>query len=166
MPVRKRPVAISPADAERGAAAERDFQGWLDSSSLPHIYVEQSPLTVPGSLRGRIKRPDYLVAIPHVGLIAFDVKCKSAYQGRFLFDLEEIQKLRTFSRLFRLTVFFACLDPAGSAKSYWVRLDQLDNAPAFSQAGKLVLSITLAEAHPVSMRKDFFAAFTKAISRI
>lgn len=164
MPKRKHPSPIDPADAARGEAAERDFQLWLDASSLPHIYVEQSPMTVPSSLRGRIKRPDYLVAIPHVGMVAFDVKCKSAYQGRFLFDLDEVQRLRTFSRLFRLTVFFACLSPEGSDQSYWVRLDKLDSAAAFKQNGKLVLSIALGDTHPVSMQTDFFNAFTASIS--
>lgn len=161
---RKAPVPIDPADAARGEAAERDFQRWLDASCLPHIYVEQSPMTVPGSLRGRIKRPDYLVAIPHVGMVAFDVKCKSLYEGRFLFDVDEVQRLRTFSRLFRLTVFFACLDPEGSDQSYWVRLDKLDSAAAFKRNGKLVLSLALGDAHPVSMQTDFFKAFSAAIS--
>lgn len=38
--------------------------------------------------------------------------------------------MRTFARLFHLTVYFAYLDPAGGAQAYWVRLDQLDNVPA------------------------------------
>ena len=117
----KKPPApkVHPADAERGLAAERDFQRWLDEAELPHLYVEQSPLTVPAFLRGQIKRPDYLVAIPHVGMIAFDVKCKSVYQGRFLSDVGEVQKCQVFSRLFRLTLFFACLDPERSDQSDW-----------------------------------------------
>lgn len=162
----KRPPApkVHPADAERGLAAERDFQRWLDEAELPHLYVEQSPLTVPASLRGQIKRPDYLVAIPHVGMIAFDVKCKSVYQGRFLFDVEEVQKMRVFSKLFRLTLFFACLDPEGSDQSYWVRLDQLDTTAAHARNGKLVLSFPLSDAIPVSMSQSFLNAFFDSVA--
>lgn len=126
MPRTGRRARIAPADALRGAKAERAFQAWLDSSVLPHMYVEQSRLTVPAPLRGKIKRPDYLVGIPGVGLVAFDVKAKTIYRGNLLFDLPEVQKLRTFARLFHLTVYFACLDPLGSPDGLWVRLDQLD----------------------------------------
>ena len=59
---KKRPprlhAAPSPADRAKGAAAEQAFAAWLDDSVLPHLYVEQSPLTVPAPLRGAIKRPD------------------------------------------------------------------------------------------------------------
>jgi hypothetical protein len=74
MPKTRPQHRIDPADAAKGAAAERAFQAWLDGSVLPHMYVEQSPRTVPVPLRGQIKRPDYLLGIPGVGLVAFDVK--------------------------------------------------------------------------------------------
>jgi hypothetical protein len=63
MPRRPR-QPIAPADAAKGEAAELAFRQWLDAAVLPHIYVEQSPLTVPVPLRGQIKRPDYIVGIP------------------------------------------------------------------------------------------------------
>ena len=130
---------------------------------MPHLYVEQSPLTVPAPLRGQIKRPDYLVAIPHVGMIAFDVKCKSVYQRRFLFDVDEVQKCQVFSRLFRMTLLFACLDPEGSDQSDWVRLDQLDITAAHARNGKLVLSFHLGDALPASMSQSFLKAFFDSV---
>lgn len=57
------------------------FAAWLDHSGVPSAYVEQSPFTVPAGLKGRIKRPDYLVGVPHAGLLGFDVKAKSLYQA-------------------------------------------------------------------------------------
>lgn len=132
----KKPPVIRPANAAKGAAAELMFRHWLDDSVLPHLYVEQSPLTVPTPLRGEIKRPDYLVGIPGVGLIAFDEKAKTIFAGSLIFDLDEVRKLRTFARLFHLTVYFACLDPAGGVAGYWVRLDQLDFLPVVTRNGK------------------------------
>lgn len=161
---RQRPSPIRPADAAKGAEAEIAFRAWLDDSVLPHLYVEQSPLTVPEPLRGRIKRPDYLVGIPGVGPVAFDVKAKSVYAEGLLFDLDEVRKLRTFARLFHITVYFACLDPVGGPSAWWVRLDQLDAVEARRRAGRLVLPLPLDEAQPVDLQADFYSAFVAAVA--
>lgn len=155
---------ITPADAEKGAAAERAFQAWLDGSVLPHMYVEQSRLTVPVPLRGRIKRPDYLVGIPGVGLVAFDVKAKTIYGDGLIFDLDEVRKLRTFAQLFHLTVYFACLDPEGGPAAYWVRLDQLDSVSAVRRNGSFTLALPIGEAQSVSLERPFYAAFVEAVA--
>lgn len=163
-PKRHRPPAIRPADAAKGAKAEHAFRVWLDASVLPHLYVEQSRFTVPAPLRGKIKRPDYLVGIPGIGAVAFDVKAKTTYPEGLLFDLAEVQKFRAFARLFHLTVYFACLDPEGGPFAYWVRLDQLDGVAARRLARKLVLALPLDQAHPVDMRADFYSAFVAAVT--
>ena len=159
-----RRTRIDPADVAKGAAAERTFHAWLDSSVLPHMYVEQSRLTVPEPLRGQIKRPDYLVGIPGVGLVAFDVKAKTVYQGKILFDVAEVEKLRTFARLFHLTVYFACLDPEGSQDGHWVRLDQLDGLPVTLRRFGPVFALPVREAQPVSLDEPFYAAFVRAVA--
>lgn len=161
---RQRSSLIRAADAAKGAAAEHAFRAWLDDSVLPHLYVEQSPITVPAPLRGQIKRPDYIIGIPGIGLVAFDVKAKTIYPEGLVFDLDEIRKLRTFARLFHLTVYFACLDPEGGPLAYWVRLDQLDAEPARRLAGKLALVLPLERAQPVDMRADFYSAFLQAVA--
>jgi Holliday junction resolvase len=164
MPVTSRPNRIDPAAAAKGVAAERAFQAWLDSSVLPHMYVEQSRLTVPAPLRGQIKRPDYLVGIPGVGLVAFDVKAKTVYQGKILFDVAEVQKLRTFARLFHLTVYFACLDAEGSQDGFWVRLDQLDKVAVTRRRFGPVLALPISHALPVSLAEPFYAAFVRSVA--
>lgn len=70
---------LPPELKAKGEQAEAAFRDWLNRSGVAYMYVEQSPLTVPERLRGRIKRPDYLVGIPHAGILAFDVKAKSIY---------------------------------------------------------------------------------------
>ncbi|MEP9356888.1 hypothetical protein ABLE93_25490 [Xanthobacter sp. KR7-65] len=160
---RQRPSPIRPADAAKGAAAESAFRAWLDASVLPHIYVEQSPISVPVPLRGHIKRPDYIVGIPHVGMVAFDVKAKTLYPEGLVFDLDEIRRLRAFARMFRVTIYFACLDPEGGHQAYWVRLDQLDGIPLQHMAKKPVLILPLSQAQPVDMRASFYDAFWDAV---
>jgi Holliday junction resolvase len=155
---------IAPADAAKGAAAERTFQAWLDEAAVAYMYVEQSPLTVPDPLRGQIKRPDYLVGIPGVGLVAFDVKAKTIYDEAIIFDVAEVKKLRTFARMFHLTVYFACLDPEGSPHGYWVPLDQLDELPAMRLNGTFALWLPVYEALPVSLDEPFYEAFFRAVT--
>lgn len=158
-------TAVDPKLVRRGAKAERLFAQWLDASVLPHLYVEQSPMTVPAPLRGEIKRPDYLVGIPGVGMVAFDVKSKTVYErDGIIFDLAEVQKLRTFSRLFHVTVYFACLDPEGGLDGFWVTLGQLDAVPAIRRNGALTLACPLDRAQPVSLDEDFYSAFVRAVA--
>ena len=158
-------TSLDPRLIRRGAKAERRFAAWLDASALPHLYVEQSPMTVPVSLRGEIKRPDYLVGIPSVGIIAFDVKSKTIYaRDGLIFDLREVQKLRVFSQRFHVTAFFACLDPEGGPDGYWVRLDQLDAAPAVRRGKTLTLACPLDRAMPVSLAEDFYTAFFRVVA--
>ena len=161
----KNMTALDPRLIRRGAKAERRFAAWLDASALPHLYVEQSPMTVPASLRGEIKRPDYLVGIPGVGIIAFDVKSKTVYErDGLIFDLREVQKLRVFSQRFHVTAFFACLDPEGSPDGFWVRLDQLDAAPAVRRGKALTLACPLDRAMRVSLTEDFYTVFFRAVT--
>ena len=80
----------------QGAAAEDRFRAWLDRCRLPHIYVEQSPLTFPETLHGKIKRPDFLVGIPTIGTIAVDVKAKRIYADTIIIDADEHRTLANF----------------------------------------------------------------------
>ena len=43
----------------------------------------------------------------------------------FMFDVSEVRRLATFDRLFRITTFFACLDPDGSEASIWFPAEDL-----------------------------------------
>ncbi|HAK87602.1 MAG: hypothetical protein A2X55_08765 [Nitrospirae bacterium GWB2_47_37] len=56
---------------------ETKFKEWLDEKALPHIFFEQSPETFASFFRGeKLKRPDFLIALKQIGLIAVDVKDK------------------------------------------------------------------------------------------
>ena len=140
----------------KGEQAEADFRDWLNLSGVAFLYVEQSPLTVPQTLRGRIKRPDYLVGIPHAGSLAFDVKAKSLYDGQFLFDREEVQKLATFARLFNLAVYFACIDGEDGQRHWWVPLSELLHRPEERRGKRLVVTFPTAAALEVNHGRESF----------
>jgi hypothetical protein len=165
MKPRRRRHVIDPADAARGQAAEQTFRIWLDASQVAHVYLDQTPMSVPDPLRGRLKRPDYLVGIPGVGLVAFDVKAKTIYPEGIIFDVAEVRKLRTFARLFHLTVYFACFNTSDAQQFFWVRLDQLDDLPAVRRNGSLTLCLPLDQALPVALNAPFSTAFILAIAQ-
>lgn len=158
------PQTIHPADKAKGDEGERRFKAWLDASLLAHVYLDQTPMSVPEHLRGMFKRPDYLLGIPGTGTVAFDVKAKSLYNGHFIFELDEVRRLRTFSRCFHMTVFFACLDPDGSPASYWIRLDQFDSLMPVRRGSSLTLAIPAEVALPVSLDRSFHDAFREAVT--
>ncbi len=161
----KNPHSFLPSELiARGAAAERAFQAWLDASTLPYVYATQSQESVPEPYRASLKRPDYIVGLPYIGAMAFDVKSKSLYEQCFIFDISEVDRLATFDQLFRITTFFACLDPEGSTMSVWFRVADLAGYEIVRRGDKRVLIVPFADGLVVDMRHPFQEAFGRVIS--
>lgn len=133
----------------KGELAEAAFRAWLNQSGVAFLYIEQSPLNVPDRLRGRIKRPDYLVGIPYAGMMAFDVKAKSAYDERLIFEVGEVEKLARFEAFFHLSVYFGCLDLDRPERLYWVPLRGLIGRAPERRGKARVLTYGIAEAFEV-----------------
>ncbi len=149
------PVALK----AKGEEAEAAFRAWLNQSGVAFLYVEQSPLNVPDRLRGRIKRPDYLVGIPHAGMLAFDVKAKVAYDDQLLFEVGEVDKLACFAAFFHLSVNFACLDLDRPDRFYWVPLTGLVGRPVERRRKARVMAYPVTEALEVELSEDFLRAY-------
>ncbi len=164
MKKRNPPALLSNELVARGAAAERAFQAWLDASTLPYVYATQSQQTVPEPYRASLKRPDYIVALPYVGAMAFDVKSKSLYEDAFIFDASEVNRLATFDQLFRITTFFTCLDPQGSPMSVWFRVTDLVGYEIVRRGGKRVMIVPFIDGLVVNMLSPFQEAFGRVIS--
>ena len=148
----------------QGQAAEDRFRAWLDRCHLPHIYVEQSPLTIPQHLRGEIKRPDFLVGIPTIGTIAVDVKAKQVYQDAIIIDAYEHRTLLNFETFFNISVWFACFPPDRPYVCHLFLNRNLAGLPITRVKGKEVLAVPLKLTRPADERRDFMAALLGAIS--
>ena len=135
----------------KGMAAEERFKAWLNDSRLPFVYCTQDIPSVPEHFMGALKRPDYLVALPFVGSVAFDVKAKSIYDGRFIFDVDEVARLLHFDEIFRITTFFACLDPDESGRCWWFRLGKIAQIDFNKRRGVLTIEVPLADGLAVNM---------------
>jgi hypothetical protein len=155
-------MAITGADIARGQAAEAAFAAWLDRSCLPFVYATQTRESVPRHFRGQLKRPDYLVAVPMVGTLCFDVKAKTRYRGGFIFDRAEVTKLAAFDELFNLTTLFACLDPDGGTASWWFRVADLDRRPDDRPGGRLTVSVR--DGLTVDLERPFQEALRDLVS--
>lgn len=143
----------------KGEEAEASFRAWLNQSGVAFLYVEQSPLNVPDRLRGKIKRPDYLVGIPHAGMVAFDVKAKSAYDDHLLFEVGEVDKLACFAAFFHLSVNFACLDLEHPDHFYWVPLHALVGRTPERRGKARVVTFPVADALAVELSETFLEAY-------
>lgn len=138
------------------------FRAWLDSSRLPYLCASGD--SVPEHFRGLLTRPNYLVALPYTGTIAFNVKAMMGQERGYFFDVAEVRALATFDDLFRVSTFFAVLDPAGSARSVWFRLPDLVHAHQLTVKGEAVYSVPVTAGIQVDMDRPFQEALRVAIS--
>ena len=148
----------------QGQVAEDRFRAWLDRCCLPHIYVEQSPLTIPQPLRGEIKRPDFLVGIPTIGTIAVDVKAKRVYRDTLIIDAYEHRTLLNFEIFFNISVWFACFPPDEPHTCHLFLNRSLARLDAVTVKGKPAIAVPLTMTRPADERRDFMAALMGAIS--
>lgn len=148
----------------QGQAAEDRFRAWLDRCTLPHIYVEQSPITLPQALKGEIKRPDFLVGIPSIGTIAVEVKAKSIYDDTIIIDASEHRTLLNFETFFSMSVWFACFPPHEPHTCLLVLNRTLAGLPVARKKGADAIAVPLTLTRLADERRDFMAALMGAIS--
>lgn len=147
----------------QGQLAELHFRAWLDRCTLPHIYVEQSPLTLPQALKGDIKRPDFLIGIPAIGTIAVDVKAKSVYENAIIIDAYEHRTLMNFETYFSMSVWFACFPPGEPNTCHLVLNRTLAGLPVTRRCGEASITVPLSHMHLADSRRDLMAALMGAI---
>jgi len=148
----------------QGIAAEARFRAWLDRCRLPHLYVEQSPLTMPEALKGQIKRPDFLIGMPTIGTIAIDVKAKSVYRDAIIIDAYEHRTLANFETYFNIRVWFACFPPTEANACHLFLNSSLAGLPVSERRGAASIAVPLKLAAFADERRDFLAALLGAIS--
>ncbi|WUR15160.1 hypothetical protein E7V67_008660 [[Empedobacter] haloabium] len=106
---------------DKGAEGERQLNDWFSRHLLPYVAICQAPGSFAPLFRGAVKRPDFLMLVEGVGLLAIDAKNKKCSHG-FTLELEtELKKAVAFERLFRLPLWYAFSDcDAGMDGWYWI----------------------------------------------
>ena len=104
-----------------GKHGELALQAWLKDQRLLFVHVSQDPDSFAPLFRSEVKRPDFLLLLEGVGLIAVDSKNKALWRDELSLDItREIKKSLMFERVFRLPLWYAP-DPGFDANSQIAR---------------------------------------------
>ncbi|MFP5390296.1 MAG: hypothetical protein ACLGI6_01950 [Gammaproteobacteria bacterium] len=96
---------------------------WFQSIGISYLYINQSPDMFAKLFKGDLKRPDFLVLLEAVGMIAVDAKNYKAYNGTYSLSFEkELRRVLAFERIFRIPVWYAYLgeESGGPQVWYWI----------------------------------------------
>ncbi len=118
---------------KKGSEGEKEFNKWLNNNNLNYLYIKQDSDSLSTLFKPWVKRPDFLVLIDSIGLIAVDVKNQEYKGGVYTLGYEhEIRKVIAFERLFRIPVWYSYLNKKGKEITwYWI------NALKAIEVGKL-----------------------------
>ena len=107
---------------QKAKDGEDALNAWLKGQGLSYVYICQSPETFAPLFNNHVKRPDFLILIDSIGLLAVDAKNKRLHDGKFTLSLgDELQRAITFERMFRLPVWYAYKCPEGEKDVwYWI----------------------------------------------
>lgn len=98
---------------------ENKFKEWLDKKNYGYLHISQDPTTFSDFFRHFSKRPDFLIAIPSISIIAVDVKYWGRYDN-FLFDEKEVKNFNAFERHLRIPVWYSIATSKHFATWYWI----------------------------------------------
>lgn len=106
---------------DKGIEGERALNAWFADNALPYVGICQAPATFSPIFKGNVKRPDFLLLIEGIGLLAVDAKNHKCSKG-FTLELEtELKKAVAFERLFRMPLWYAFSDcDDGMEGWYWI----------------------------------------------
>ena len=150
----------------KGRTGELAFQEWLDTNNFAYIYVNQDKETFSHLFHGNVKRPDFLVLIDSIGLIAVDVKNTKYFNGNaYTLPIEsELKRTLTFERLFRIPVWYAFSDNQSFDKWYWInslKVVEVGREYVNRSTKKTFYAILLSEFIEIADNKDFGRLWTQ-----
>jgi len=106
---------------EKGNVGEEKIVTWFMENGINFFQLKQSLETFAPLFSKGIKRPDFVVIIESIGLIAVDAKNCKMSGGCFTISEDEVQKAIAFEMVTRMAFWFAYLHetPEG-ATWYWI----------------------------------------------
>lgn len=108
----------------KGNRGEERLNAWFSNQGMSYVYVNQSPKYFASLFQGEVKRPDFLLLMESIGILAVDAKnCRLSKYGNYTLSHEELRKAANFERLFRMPVWyvFRHSDEAGE-RWLWISL--------------------------------------------
>lgn len=107
---------------DKGKEGENALRDWFLNESLSHVSICQAPETFAPLFKNNVKRPDFILLMDSIGLIAVDAKNYTLSGGVYTLPFEsELKQAITFERLFRMPVWYAYFDETDGVNSwYWI----------------------------------------------
>ena len=107
--------------AQKGDHGERKLRDWFQTHRLGFVHVNQRPAFFATLFRDAVKRPDFLVLLDSVGMLAVDAKNKEVWNGKeYTLTLDkELKRVIAFERMFRIPVWYAYCAQDGACW-YWI----------------------------------------------
>lgn len=158
MPWSDADMAVIPARNRReGLEAETSFRCWLLKSKLGFLEVDQKFHSLPQYLRKIVKRPDFLVGILSVGMVAVDVKSRVSMMKDFIIiEHEEYESFSAFERYFGLKVWYACYVDKDFSRCLLFRNADIDPSRFSARIrNRLVLAIPINLMTPANANETF-----------
>ena len=153
--------------AKKGKVVESLFKTWLDDNQLSYLYIDQSTDTFATLFQGNIKRPDFLILLESIGLIAVDVKNKTLSGGVYTLNIEtEFQKAIAFERFFRIPLWYVY---KGQKDNHWywisaLKVLEVGDLRVNGDSNKSFLAIKLDQLEEIITNEDLGKLYTHRIS--
>lgn len=134
-------------DAERsvekiGQNGEVLFRDWLIKWGMPFLYIDNGIESYAPLFKNNIKRPDFMLLVDGMGLMAVDVKnySRSKRSGGFFLNFEgELNHSMQFEQSFKLFLWYAIRDNSSDDLDRWYFIsayDALDKGVPYDKKGK------------------------------
>ncbi len=103
-----------------GLKGEEKFKALLDANNIPYLYIGQGPFGIERSgvllEQTKAKRADFIVTIPNMGTLLFDIKCrtrlsfKKSGERYFCLYVSELEALYNLQKIILMPVWLAFYD--------------------------------------------------------
>lgn len=157
---------------EKGVIGEAALNDWFQSIGISYLYINQEPQTFANLFKGNLKRPDFLVLMESIGMIAVDAKNYRLHNGtEYSLPYEkELRRVLVFERLFRIPVWYAYMgEPEnGETPWYWISALKALEVGLFKKNGEGVefLSLNLRHFEKVVHAQDLGKLYTHRMPSI
>ena len=147
----------------KGVLGEEKLLEWFQKNRIGFVPVCQSPHTFANVFVQSVKRPDFLVLLPSIGIIAVDAKNHQINRGAFTIGEDELHKAIRFELITRMPFWFAFLTQNETGSTwYWLNALKAMNVGIKRQnraTGDNFFSIDLDEFSLVLEGQDFGELF-------
>jgi len=112
-----------------GKKGENLFRELLQESNMPFLYIEQSDYdNFSVAFKNNIKRPDFLLLVQQMGLLAVDVKYLSPWEdGQFTLEFDkELKRSMDFEHSFKIYLWYAIRNKADDSDKNWYFISAFD----------------------------------------